>query len=63
MQSIVVPYPYNIFTSITVQLNILYFILIFFNMFYCSRLYFTINDKRSGIPSPVTPEVGTNEIY
>lgn len=61
MQSIVVPCPSTIFTSITVQLNLDLETLIRFLMLLMLRLYWTRMESISGSPSPVMPEVGINE--
>lgn len=50
MQSIVVPYPSVIFTSITVQLNLSFFTLIFLTVLGIDVEYFTKSDRISGIP-------------
>lgn len=60
MASIVVPWPSIILTSITVQLNSS-----FYTIFLLMKVdvYLTMTDSKSGIPSPVTPDVGTIGTY
>jgi hypothetical protein len=58
--SIVVPKPSIFFTSKTVQANY-YFNVIFSFKNYIE--YFSITPNKSGIPSPVIPDVGTIETY
>lgn len=59
-QSIVVPYPSIILTSITVHANLSFLTLILFEILGIVVAYLTSKDKISGTPSPVIPEVGTN---
>lgn len=58
IQSIVDPCPSNTLRSKTVQLNVSFTYIFFFKNI---DVYFTITDNRSGIPSPVTPDVGITE--
>lgn len=63
MQSMVVPYPSIILTSITVHLKTFSFTLMRLLMLGSWVEYLTMTESKSGIPSPVTPEVGTKLMY
>lgn len=63
MQSMVVPYPSIIFTSITVHLKTFSFT--FMRLLILGKVveYLTMTESRSGMPYPVMPDVGTRLMY
>lgn len=58
----VVPYPSVIFTSMMVHLNLFFLTSILATISYLDKHAFTILASKSGMPSPVFPDVGTKDM-